>query len=332
MGDDLDVTGILDPDITKKGADITEADIDFELDEVVGDDFGNGLDGDFLDLDALDTEGKADGQALSKPEAEPGVLDLDLVDKVDPVDDDDFDFDLDEDLGAVDGLDDLDAPGFEDDVDFDLDDPAGPGVPAAAAMPPDREDDVDFDLDDMITSEDVESAMPAQEEPDLEFDEMLRASETAKSDHVEDFDLDSILTENGSVEEPGRVLDAGVGAMEDVEKDLDFDLEERVESVPEPPADLVGASEPGADFDFGADGKPDDPPAEAGSPVSDLPEDVELVAPESPAVDMERLEAVVELTVRRTVTEVLERMLPGLIEESVGRELENILKELEESD
>ena len=47
---------------------------------------------------------------------------------------------------------------------------------------------------------------------------------------------------------------------------------------------------------------------------------------------MQDIEAMVEKAVRDTVGQVLERLLPGLIEDVITRELEKLKRELEEID
>ncbi len=50
-----------------------------------------------------------------------------------------------------------------------------------------------------------------------------------------------------------------------------------------------------------------------------------------PVLDQERLETIVRDTVQETVTSIIEKMLPGLIEDVVSQELEKIMAELEEN-
>jgi hypothetical protein len=248
--EDLEVTSVLDPDMTGKDVELTGQDIDFELDDSLLED---GPDEDFLDLadlDALNDEDLAPPAEAASSPASP--MDPESpMDPASPMDDDDIDFELGEPIRET-------APS-DDDIDFELD---APIAEAATGTEPDMEE-VDFDLDQIIA--DTDEGVP----------------------------------------EPMEV------AEDELEEPVDFELEEVVESAPQPEPELEAEAAPAVDT-----GMPDVPEY---TPPPAAPVEAVASEPASIEFDVERIEAMVEKTVRETVTQVLERMLPGLVEEALTR-------------
>ncbi len=216
-------------------------------------------------------------------------------------------------------------------------------------------EDLDFELDEALldSGADDPAAEDVDDEEIMNIDELLMddAEETELSFEgtSEDDGVDFELTDFLDTEEPGE--GPAVSSSEEIDDDIDFELVEQIESAPadgsvaaEPEEDLESAlesflggvepapsGEPGTIMNFEEplaagrileDTVIPDAPAEPGLPYP-------AAGPETPVIDQERLEALVERTVRETVESVVTRLLPGLVEEVLTRELEKLREELD---
>lgn len=208
----------------------------------------------------------------------------------------------------------------------------------------DVEDDFDFELLEVI--EDPAGAAEAETETSPEKEDLLIFdAESETEDQVEpaiaetgpedDLDLGDLMgdTLEDQADQPTAKLES--------QDDLELNPEEESQ-VPETPA--AGPDvEPAEDLDM------DEVLAEPAEPAVDVPVDLmeegDQLHEESSitepipgpqleihsVLDQERLETIVRDTVQETVTSIIEKMLPGLIEDVVSQELEKIKAELEEN-
>lgn len=335
----FDVTAVLDPDLNPTDLDIKGEDLDSTLSGALfeggEEDILTEHEDDFIDIDdILLTSRPADGAAVVESGEEPADadddVDFDLVDVVaEPAspgtsDLEGDEFDLDEILAAADSegppefepveaMDKPDEDEIETDVDFDLEEVVAPATAPVAtdpATPPADLEGFDTDIDQLLST-----SMPAAEEPADEEDitdieqllavvppvEPLTASERTPAPEADtdilfqieaDVPAASRHSMRPSFAEPSRV------DLDDLLADADLD-----DLLAETPMEPPRTSEPS-------------PPA---------PGDAPLAA----ALDPRQLESVVERAVRDTVGRVMERILPGLIEDAVARELEKIKAEME---
>lgn len=190
---------------------------------------------------------------------------------------------------------------------------------------------------------------PAGDE-DIGLDEVTDEAsfEFSEVENDLDFDLDEFAVAD----------EADIPSEEDIDDDIDFELEEMVEAAPEEPEAAAGleveetgledflprsevekesvleppAAEPLPQAEVRIDRE--ETPSEArAEPETAEPPAMEIKEPLAPApqvLDQERLETIVQEAVRETVTRVVERLLPGLIEEVVTRELDRLIAEMEE--
>lgn len=282
--------------------------------------------------------------------------DLDVTDILDPdldtakLEGEEFDFDIDDILGEEESSPAVDEEPMRetgsqtlgeefDESDFSLDESilAEDDSPAVD----DVEDDFDFELLEVI--EDPAGAAKAETETSSEKEDLLIFdAEKETEDQVEpavaetgpedDLDLGDLMgdTLEDQADQPAVVLES--------QDDLELNPEEEFQA-PETPA--AGPDiEPAEDLDM------DEVLAE---PAVDVPVDLmeeedqlheepsitepipgpQLEIP--PVFDQERLETIVRDTVQEAVTSIIEKMLPGLIEDVVSQELEKIMAELEEN-
>jgi len=226
------------------------------------------------------------------------------------------------------------------------------------------EDDI-LDIDALLLDEDLDSVeITASGPSDGQADSA--AMETAEDDF--EFELTDLVEAGEGLEEAVgfNFEEDTLPAEEEIETDIDFELEEEVVETPpgefeaaepegladeietgledllSPPLDQEAGVEAGAQefiqtaatVDFAA-AQPENVPEltpEALDQVPSAPSPVEAEPPPQAAPlapDQEKIEQIIEATVRETVSRVLERLLPGLIEEVVGRELEKLRAELE---
>ncbi|MDY6850481.1 MAG: hypothetical protein SV487_00175 [Thermodesulfobacteriota bacterium] len=185
---------------------------------------------------------------------------------------------------------------------------------------------------------------------DMGLDEVIDEAsfEFSEVENDLDFDLDEFAVAD----------DADLPSEEDIDDDIDFELEEMVEAAPEPPEaaggleveetgleDLLPVSEaekepaleppateplPQAEIRIDREEALSEPRTEPEIDEPSVEKIAEPLAPASQVLDQERLETVVRETVRETVTLVVERLLPGLIEEVVTRELDRLIAEMDE--
>ena len=256
--DDLDVTGVLDPDLQEKDLTLTEEDIDFEIDALLLDSKADGAGTDDFDFGAgapPDPAGQ-NGESL-KPDLD-DEIDFDLDEAlIQPeesgrdddsislrIADDDLDFELDEPVGSTSES----SPGSEvsdGDIDFELDEPAGPRSGGSGST--DFLDDIDFELDEPAGSlpEASASSDSLGDDIDFELDEPAdslpesSASADALGDDI-DFELD----------EPADALPESSASADALGDDIDFELDEPAGSLPESSA-LADAL--GEDIDFELD-------------------------------------------------------------------------------
>lgn len=285
--------------------------------------------------------------------------DLDVTDILDPdldtakLEGEEFDFDIDDILGEEESSPAVDEEptrdqgsqtlGEEfDESDFSLDESilADDDSPAVD----DVEDDFDFELLEVI--EDPPGAAEAETETSPEKEDLLIFdSESETEDQVEPAVAE---TEPEDDLEPGDLMGDTLKDQADrpavvleSQDDLELNPEEEFQA-PETPA--AGPDiEPAEDLDM------DEVLAEPAEPAVDVPADLmeeedqlheessitepipgpQLEIP--PVFDQERLETIVRDTVQEAVTSIIEKMLPGLIEDVVSQELEKIMAELEEN-
>ncbi len=284
--------------------------------------------------------------------------DLEVTSILDPdfdatqLESEEFDFDIDDILGEEESSPAVDEKPVEDpasqtlaeefDVsDFSLDKSilAEEDSPAVDEV----EDDFDFELLEVI--EDPVGAAEAETETSPEKEDLhIFDAESETEDQVEpaiaesengqgdDFDLSDLMgdTPEDQGDQPA--------AMRESQDDMELNPKEEFQ-VPETPSS-------GLDIESVEDLDMDDFLAESAVDVSadlmeerdQLQEELSITEPmpdpqleTHPVLDQERLETIIRDTVQETVTSVIEKMLPGLIEDVVGQELEKIMAELEEN-
>ncbi|MEW6266504.1 MAG: hypothetical protein AB1641_25815 [Thermodesulfobacteriota bacterium] len=303
----LDVTGVLDPDVGGKDKSFDEDDFNFKLDDSL------------LESESTETLSESD------------ELNLDLL--------------LDEDLGLEDTPVTVQSSKESDSFDLNLEDKV-----EEAGADEGEDEEVDFVLDEIVTDQ-VEAA----EKAGLEAETPAETGRVPGQGEAE-FDLGLFLSEEEVFGEAGKTgaraeVEVEFQARTAGEEEIDFDLEEVVEAAPEP---LVKAAEEAADAFHRAeagttakDGSLEDlmlgtetimdfgPPrvketGAAAAPQPDRPAGPGMYVPRPLDLNMERLEALVERTIRDTIGRVLERLVPEIIEQVVSRELEKLRRELEE--
>ncbi len=340
LKEDLNVTRVLDPDLADKTLTLTEEDIDYELGAALFDPVDESADSqtektqdDDIDFELDDNILEAADDIKDSKSSSPAV--------------DDVDFDLNEfaeDIAQGGSV--TDEGGLTgDEVDFDLDDVAVEIAPDQAPTAQEMLDDgVEFELEDTVIEAPVPELQtaPTTDAPggdvDAGIDELIAQATVPKdgSSELKEFDLDAILAEDDDLDDIDIGLPTdGAAREEEIDDAIDFELEEVVEtsspppqpedSPPEPaPTAEVVETGPDAETDIGV-------PEDWSEPTpAEIEDRVEPSATQSPEPDMDRLEAVVERAVRETVSKVLEKMLPGLIDEVVARELEKLRDELED--
>jgi hypothetical protein len=278
-----------------------------------------------------------------------GDSDLEVTSVLDPdydsaqLESEDFNFEIDDLLGeeevspAVDNIfgGDPDASTLGDDLDvsdFALNDTILMDEESPAVD--DVEEDFDFELLEVIEA--PAGAGPAEAEVSRHEDDLFKfgtgnttlsevEQAAAEIGEADDLDLDDLLedTLEDVAEQPAAVPEAPPAPPE-IEPEEDI---EAAEAVIEPVETLDEPAEEAEDI------FPE--PLEEESLIQEEPPVMEPVPeprPELHAVlDQERLETIVREAVQETVTAILERMLPAIIEDVVSRELEKIMAELEEN-
>lgn len=336
--DDLEVTNILDPDLKHKSLTLTEEDIDFELDEALS------------DVVTEKTRAKTGSSAKTTPPA------AKMADKK-VTSDDDWGLDdlniesepLDSAASDLLDLDDLDIEaeaadmGDDDILDLDgLEVPDGPDKLLVTA-PTSKvavenlgldENEIDFELTEESGPVDAQAEPFGKEEGDFEFD------------------LDEVVQADEPVTVPAGPLPP---APDEVEDDVEFELEEVVASaeLPTPHADQpLEEKMPALTMDVEEFLGPPPPVAAAvtemtaatvpvlakeitsatvSTPGPAQPPELGAAPLNTTVLDMDRLEVLIGEAVRETVSKVLEKMLPALVDEILSRELEKLRRELEES-
>ncbi|MBW2622590.1 MAG: hypothetical protein JRD68_06760, partial [Deltaproteobacteria bacterium] len=275
---DLEVTSVLDPDFDSAQLDSEE--FDFKIDDLLG---------------GEEVSPPVDNELAGDPDAQTLGDDLNMSD---------FDLDetmlMDEESPAVDDV--------EDDFDFELleviEAPAN-AEPAETEVSRHEEDLFKFDTGDTTLSKVEEAAAEIEEDDDLDLDDLL-------GDSLENL-----------VEQPA--------AMPEIQADTDLNSEEDLampEAAPEiePEGDIEAEEtviEPVETLDEPAEEAEDifPEPLEEESPIQEEPPAMEPVPgpqPEFHAVlDQERIETIVRETIRETVTTILEKLLPAIIEDVV---------------
>lgn len=217
-------------------------------------------------------------------------------------------------------------------ADFELDNAETPeasnavGEEAAgdSVEPGDEADEssMDFDFDDLDLPDDLEITDESDESGgEIAIDKLPGLSDEG-DDSSTDFDFEDVeIPKEGDQLEPEGEMD--------------------IPDEPEPPAP---ETEPETSLEAGAvEETPDipseeppvepvveDEPALAGEPASEGESPAQVEAPSS--MDMSGMEVVIQEAVRSAVAQTLEKMLPGLIAEAVGKEIEKIVALMEEDD
>ncbi|MBF0527711.1 MAG: hypothetical protein HQK55_00285 [Deltaproteobacteria bacterium] len=185
-------------------------------------------------------------------------------------------------------------------------------------IPPKKIDAIDDDILDLNGME-------------MEIDENLAEQEGDDIDFV--FSLDDEIGEDINKEKENEDMVSSLAAPQpdEIEEDIDFELEEVVELAE--PASLktdvnLEDQHPVLTVDMEEFPTGAIPVTTSGTGSIDMPQP--QVAPQPFPLDTAKLEELIVQTVRETVSQALQKMLPGLLEEILSKELEKLRMELEE--